>query len=182
MGFKIEDGTGGGHYCKVDDENRITTLAITRNEDQEINIDHNKAWSIPFKDLNPTGADDYVVYIKNTGDATLHISDIRIAASAATQIEVNAVTGTASGGTSVTLVSRTVGAAVVPTATIEIGTDIAGLTSAGTLFFIQCPTVDKQEHLSISSRLRIPKGKAVALLVENGSANVTGVVSLIEEV
>lgn len=176
------DGDGGVNNAQVDSEKRLYTLSTTQRVDESINKESGSVWSIPFEGLNPAGADDYVVYIKNTGDKVVHISDIRVMAdTAATQIAVQSVTGVAVGGTNITPISRTVGSSATPSATIEVGSDITGLTSAGTLFFIQCPTVNKEEHLSTSSRIRIPKGRAVALLVETATANITGVISLIEE-
>lgn len=183
MGFEIDDGTSsGGFSAKVDSKNRLFVKAVQITEDQHINESNNKAWSIPFEGLNPAAADDYVIYIKNTGDKTVHISDIRVMAdTAATQLEIHAVSGTAIAGSPISLVPKTVGAAALPSAIIESGTDITGLTSDGIVYFIQCPTVGKEEHLRTSSKIRIPKGKAIALLVETGTANLTGIISLVEE-
>jgi len=166
----------------VDDDFRLATFSVGEPVDAHINRENEKVWSIPFEGLNPTGADDYVIYIKNTGDKVIHISDIRVMAdTAVTQVELHSVSGTASGGSDVSPVPRTVGSTQIPTATIQSGADITGLTNDGIQFFIQCDTVNKEYHLSTSSRIRIPKGKAVALLVETATANITGVVSLIEE-
>lgn len=182
MGFQIDDGTGTGNRAKVTSAYRLLTSTVTKTEDHDINESTGKVWSLPFDGLNPTASGDYVFYLKNTGDSVLEISDIRVMADTSpTQLEVNVVSGTAAGGTDITPISRTVGSSVIPTATIQKGSDITGLTSAGTIFFIQCPTVDQQEKLSTSSKIRIPKGKAIGLLVETGEANITGVVSLIEE-
>ena len=103
-----------------------------------------------------------------------------MADTAATQIEVNHVSGTAAGGTDVTPVPRNLGSAQVPTATIQTGTDITGLTSEGTIFFIQCDSTGVERHLSTSSNIIITKGKALGILVETATANVTGVVSIVE--
>jgi archaellum component FlaG (FlaF/FlaG flagellin family) len=182
MGFYIEDGEGSGRVAGVDAERRLRTLATSEDFDAHINKESNKVWSIPFEGLNPDGADDYVVYIKNTGDKVLHVSDIRVMAdTAATQLEVHAVSGTASGGTAITAVPKTIGAAATPSATIESGTDITGLTNDGILYFIQCAVVNTEYQLDISSRIRIPKGKALALLVETATANITGVITIVEE-
>lgn len=182
MGLSIEDGGGSGRTVFVNSNNSLQTLSVQKTLDQDINERTQKVWSIPFEGLNPAGADDYVVYIKNTGDKVLQISDVRIMAdTAATQIEINAVTGTASGGSDITLVNRTVGASPTPSATIQSGTDITGLTSSGTLFFLQCDTVNREYHLRTSSKIRLEKGKAVGVLVETATANITGVISLIEE-
>lgn len=181
MGLQIEDGLGTGRVARVDSENRLFAKAVTELQDHHINVVSGKVWSIPFEGLNPAGADDYVVYIKNNGSKDLGITDIRIMAdTAATQVEIHAVSGTASGGSDITPVSRTVGSSASPTATIQSGTDITGLTNDGVLFFIQCAVANTEYQLRTSSNVLIPKGKAIGLLVETGTANVTGVISLVE--
>ena len=178
----IEDGTGTGKQAKVNSGNRLYTKAVTATTDEDINVQSNNVWSVPFEGLNPAGADDYVVYIKNTGDKALSFSDIRVSVdTAASQLKLHAVSGTASGGTTLSPISRTVESSALPSATIESGTDITGLTDEGVIFFIQCPVVATQYHLSTSSKIRIPKGKAIALSVETATANVTGVISIYEE-
>jgi len=179
--MRIDDGMGTGKQAQVNNGNRLYTSAVTKTEDHDINEKSGKVWSIPFNALNPAGANDYVVYIKNTGDKAIEFSDIRVAASAATQLQLQAVSGTASGGTDITPVSRTVQGAAIPSAIIQSGTDITGLSDEGVIFFINCPVADTQYHLSTSSKIHIPKGKTIALLVENGSANVTGVISIYED-
>jgi len=182
MGFIIDDGTGVNGSVKVKD-NRLLVESVTKTEDQDINESSGKVWSLPFEGLNPTGADDYVFYIKNTGNNDLKISDFRLSAdTAATQIEIHCVTGTAANGSTLTPVSRTVGSSAIPSATIETGVNITGLTSVGTLFFMQLSTVNVQYKLSTSSKIIIPKGHAVAISVETATANLTGVVSLFEGV
>lgn len=181
MGLRLEDGKGGGFQAEIDSKNRLATTAVTEAVDAYINKISGKQWSIPFEDLNPDGNDDYVVYIKNDGDKVLHITDIRISATAATQVELHAVSGTAAGGTNITLVPKTVGSSATAEATIQSGTDITGLTNDGIIFFIQCAVANTEYHLRTSSKIRIPRGQAVALLVETGTANVTGVISIVEE-
>ncbi len=175
---------GGANSTKVNvnKENQLDVLAVTHDQDFHINLSNGKNWSIPFEGLNPTGADDYVVYIKNTGDAVIHITDIRVMCdTAVSQLELHAVSGDASGGTAISPVSKTIGSAALPTATIESGSNITGLTNDGVVYFIQCAVVNTEYHLKTSATIRIPKGKAVGLLVETATANVTGVISISEE-
>lgn len=179
--MKIQDATGTSKWAKVDEENRIVTRSIASPLDEHINEKTGKVWSLPFENVTPTGADDFIFYITNTGDKSLRITDIRISAgTAATQVKVEKVTGTPSGGTTLTPVSRNLGRAATPSATIETGSDITGITSQGTLFYIQCDTVDREEHLRTSSNIIITKGSAVALQVETATSVMTGVVSIVE--
>jgi hypothetical protein len=181
MGIQIEDGLGTGKIAGVSSENRLCVDAVSEPKDHHTNAESGKVWSLPFDGIDAAGNGDYIFYIQNTGDKSLGITDIRLSAdTAATQIEIHGVTGTASGGSALTPVSRTVGSSAAPTATIETGTDITGLTSSGILFYMQLAVVLTEYHLRTTSNIIIPKGKAVGILVETGTANITGVVSLVE--
>jgi hypothetical protein len=182
MGFSIEDGKGSGRTAEVDDEFRLSTISVSESAGRHINRANNKAWSIPIEGINPTATDDYFVYIKNTGNKSLIINDIRLSAdTAATQLQIEGVTGTAAGGSTVTPVNKTIGAAEVPVAIVESGADITGLTSIGNIYFMQLTSVDTEYHLSTSSGIRIEKGRALAISAETATANITGVISLVEE-
>lgn len=181
MGLIIDDGTGTNGSARVDKE-RLFVDSVIKTKDQDINERTGKSWVIPFEGLNPAGADDYVVYIKNTGDNNLVASSVRLSCdTAASQIEFQAVSGTAAGGSDITPVSKTVGSSASPSATIQSGTDITGLSNDGVLDFIQCAVVNTQYSIESGSKIIIPKGKAVALLVETATANLTGVISIYEE-
>ena len=118
--------------------------------------------------------------IKNTGDKPIGIADLRVSASAATRLQLNVVSGTAANGSAITLVPRNLSSTETPTAIIESGTDITGLTSEGTQYFIECPVANTESHLLSVSNIIITKGTSVGLLVESGAANITGTFSITE--
>jgi hypothetical protein len=66
--------------------------------------------------------------------------------------------------------------------TVETGVDITGLTSEGVIFFETVTTANKREKLSTTSNIIIPQGSAFAIKAATGTALVTCVVSLTEEV
>ena len=182
MGLQIEDGLGRGFLVGVDSENRIHTTAVTQSIDEHVNQETGKVWSIPFGPLDPTDVNDYVVYIKNTGDKTISITDIRVSATgAASVMSLTGVTGTAVSGSTITPVSRTVGSSATMTAIVEGGVNITGITTSGTLFLIDIPVVATLYHLRTTSKVRIPKGQAVGLSVSVATSIVTGIVSIVEE-
>jgi len=183
MGFEIEgSGDGGRNTVQVDSKKRAFVKSVSESADAVINRESGNVWTLPFDGLNPTGAGDYVVYIKNTGDKTLHIDEIALSAdTATTQVELHGVTGVAAGGSTLAPVSSTVGSSASPSATIQSGADITGLTSSGIHRFIQCAVVNTEYVIEISERIRIPKGQALALLVETATANITGTITLVEE-
>lgn len=176
----IEDGTGGGNRAKVTQDNRLRVASLTKTEDRVINEDEGRVWSVNFEDIDPAGANDYFVYIKNTGTKRLSITDIRIASTVAGRGQVRFVTGTASGGSDITPVSRNSSKNVTPQATLESGTDITGLTNAGTLFYLHLDTVDQLHHLRTTASIAIEAGGAVALFWEAATGVLTGTISLVE--
>lgn len=182
MGIHIEDGVGTGKLAQVDANNRLRTLSVNESFDYSINRETQKVWSIPFEGLNPDGADDYILYIKNDGERALLLANVALSAdTAATQVKLTAVSGTAAGGADISPVSRTVGSSATPSATIQSGTDITGITDDGVLFYIQLDTVGRLYEFDITSFVRIPKGKAIGLSIETATANITGTVVIAEE-
>jgi len=181
MSLQISDGKGRGYRAEVNAENKLQTVSISKTNDFHINDVHGKYWSCPFGPQDPTGANDYVFYIKNTGDKDLGITDIRVSCTgAASQIQINSVTGTAASGSTVTPVNRNLGSSQVISGTVEEGTDITGLTNAGTLFYMELAAVATLYHLKTTSNIIIPKGSAVGILVVTATSVVTGVISVIE--
>ena len=67
--MKIQDGTGSGRSAAVTTSNRLTTSAVTQEQPHFIARQSGKAWSYTLKDVDPTGADDYFFYFKNTSTA-----------------------------------------------------------------------------------------------------------------
>lgn len=178
---KVHDGTGSGRTALVNTNNRLATNAVTVAEDHIIALTSAKVWSCTFKDVDPTAADDYFFYLKNTStNFYYNVSDIRIASTVAGQLEVNSVSGTAAGGTAVSPVSRRVNDVAIPGATIESGLNITGLTSNGTLFLLTL-AAGTTFQLRTSSRIIVPPGQAFGLLWGESTGVLSGTVSIYEK-
>lgn len=182
MGFPIDDGTGNGKSARVNTENQLEVLSVSIPEDRHNNETHESVWSLPFQDIDPAGADDYFLYITNTGSKSLSITDIRASSTVAGSMQVRHVSGVAVFvvGTDVDPVSRFLGSNKALNAAVKTDTDITGLTDEGILFFMDFDTVNKLEHLRTSSNIIIPPGQAVALFWEEATGILTGVVSITE--
>lgn len=178
----LEDGKGKGTKAAVTDENELCTFSIIESEDRHLNIKHDQVWSLPFEGVDPVGADDYFLYIKNTGTKNLAITDIRISSTVAGIVDVKHVSGTPSyvSETAITPVNRHLGQSKTPTATINTDTNITNLTDEGILFFVDMPTVNQLEHLRTTSNIVIPTGQAVALMWSAATGILQGIVSLVE--
>jgi hypothetical protein len=167
----------------VTSDNRGKVSSVSEPLDTHINHYDGKVWSVSFFDVNPVGANDYFFYFKNTGTAEIAITDFRMSATTtASRIYINSVSGTPTftAGTDLTPVSRNIGKPATMSATIKSDTDTTGLTNDGTLFHMELDTVNKLFHLSTSSKLIIPQGKAIAIQWVEATGEVSGVVSFIE--
>jgi len=176
----INDGSGEGNgNAKVNSNNKLEVKAETSPHDRHLAND-GKVWSLYFT-ATPTGTNDYIFYIENTGTAELHITDIRIMCASADTFLYEKVSGTESGGTAITPSNRNVGSSKIPTATIESGNNITGLTQEDVIFFERCATANTRYKLNTTSNIHIPQGGKFAIKAVTGTALTTCVVSLTED-
>lgn len=177
---QVLDGAGKGFIAQVDSEKRLRTFSIEEPEDRHLNH-KGKVWSLYFT-TTPVGAGDYFFYLKNTGAATLHITDVRIMCAAADTFTYEEVTGTPvhSSATDVTPGNRNMGSSLVPAATIKKDVDTTGLTTTSVLFFERAAAANTRYKLHTTSNIVIPQGSAFAMAAGTGTALVTCVVSLVE--
>ena len=166
---------------KINDEGEGLVLADAESRQFHINSRNVKVWSASWENITTAGANDYVFYLKNTGDKDLVVATVQFMSDTATQVEVQEVTGTAGGSpTDITPVSRKLGVTDTPTATIQQDPDITGLTNAGIIKFMHITTANQLYELEIGSGIIIPKGRAMAILVETAGVT-TGLVTVYEE-
>ncbi|MEE9540673.1 MAG: hypothetical protein V3V85_04170 [Candidatus Thorarchaeota archaeon] len=170
-------GSGKNFTAGVNSDGQMLVNSESQPHDRAL-ADQGLAWSLDI-DVTPTADGDYFFYLKNTGTTELHLTDVRLSSiSAAERYQVVKVTGTPSGGSAITPVNRNVGSSKVPTATIESGVDITGLTSSGTIFRMTSNIAARQEHLRTSSNIHIPQGSAIALIATTGGIALEGTVSI----
>ena len=167
-----------GFVADVDKENRLRTFAITQLDNKHLNSE-GRVWTVYFT-VTPTAANDFFFYLKNTGTKNLFVTDVRVSSTVATQLFYRHVSGTAVGGTAITVTSRNLGSAASPDATIEQGVDITGLTSEGILFFEECSIVDTLFKLTTQSNIIIPQGQAIAFERVEATGLIECVVTLAE--
>lgn len=167
-----------GRAADVDLDNRLKAFAVVQTEDKHANVE-GRYWSI-YIQVTPTGANDKFFYLKNTGTKELFITDIRISTTVPSQFLYKRVTGTATGGTDVSPVSRKLGDPGLPSAVTQFGVDITGLTDGGILFHEECPVANQRESLKTTSNIIIPQGQAIAFERVAATGLVTCTVSLAE--
>jgi hypothetical protein len=179
--MKIQDGTGTQNTARVTGDNRLSANSVSIPSEHFIARNTGKVWSITFKDIDPAGADDYFLYIKNNSNVNeYNISDILMTSTVAGQLEMQVVSGTATGGTTNTPVSRKVGSVATPDTTIETGVDITGLTNDGIMYLLTLSANTNKELLT-ASQVVIQPGQAVALLWGESTGILSGTITLVEE-
>jgi hypothetical protein len=177
----IKDGSGTGNTLRINKENRADVEAVSRPIGQHINELYEKQWTLFFEAIDPTGADDYFFYMKNTGTKNIHVTKSRFTSSVAGTVEFHHVTGTASSTNAIVPVNRNLGSSVAPVATIGTNVDITGLTNAGTLLHLRLDTVDKDFIDEHPNHIILPPGQALALLWDTSTGILKGTIDIYED-
>ena len=167
-----------GQVAQVDDENRLQVFSVSEAFDKHRN-EEQKAWALYFTNT-PTAANDYCFYMKNEGTKNILIQNIRISSTVPTQVFYKHVSGIAVGGTPIAPTNRNLGSSSAPTAIIEQGVDITGLTDLGVIFFEECAVADTLYNLRTSSNIIIPQGQAIAIQRVEATGLINCVVSIVE--
>lgn len=165
--------TGGGlNEMIVDQQGRAHTEADVRPIEEEVNEEFAKTFSISIKAIDPTGADDFLLYVKNTGEKAIELySWVASVTGAAATVELHAVTGT-SDGAEVTPVNQNLGRPETLDVNAESGVNIVTLTDAGTLDQVTL-LADVSIVRFYSAHIVIPKDQALAWSVSSASAILT---------
>jgi hypothetical protein len=163
----IIEGAITGKALDVTSRNMARALSIVLSSQAHNAIIDRRTWTASAT-VTPTGAADEFFYMKN--DNTRHdiiISRLQFNAASAETITLARVTGTAAGGTTLTPVNRTLGSGQVPSATIESGVDITGLTPGANLEIWEGTTGDP---IDLTNRpIVLGPTEAVALSATTGA-------------
>lgn len=169
-------------FANVNSDEQLMTDSVIRTKDNFINGETGKVWSLSFAGVDPAGADDKFLYIKNTGSEPLRFTDLRISSTVVGIVSIKKVSGVASyvSETAISPLSRRTGKSPTLQAIANTDSDITGLTEEGTWFYIPLSAVGQQTHLSTSSNVIIDSGDAVVLEWDTSTGILTGTVSVVE--
>jgi len=174
-------GAQSGKFADVNDELMVKADSVSRTKDNFINGESGKVWSLTFRAVDPVGANDTFLYLKNTGVEALRVTDIRLSSTVAGIAYLKKVSGTPVyvGETAITPLSRRTSKSPVLQAIANTDTNITGLTDIGDYFPVTL-TADSQAHLRTSSNIIIDPGDAVALEWDTATGVLTGTISVVE--
>lgn len=179
----IKDGSGTGNTLRINSENRADVESVSRSITQHINEKYEKHLSITFEAIDPVGADDYFLYIKNTGTKNLHLTKFRFKTTVIGTIELHHVTGTASfaAETAITPVNRNLGSSESLTAVTSADTNTTGLSNAGTLLRLTLSTANVDFMDEAPSHIILPPGQALACLWDTATGILAGTIDIYED-
>ncbi len=180
MPQQIEDGSGKRFTWHIDADGRGTVFATTLPEEHHVNQKAEKFWSIPFDSINPTGANDYFIHVRNTDTSVRVIPRINITSTVAGYLEIQSVSGTSIGGGAVVPVNATVGGPTPANLTTETAVDITGLSDDGVQHF-HWLEADKTAHINLPATIRLKQNQAMALLWVPATGILTGTIEVYEE-
>ena len=163
---------GSTNEAIVDGEGRLHVEADTRPIEEEVNEEFQKTFSLSISAIDPTGADDYLLYVKNTGEKEIELYEwVAEVTGAAATVTLDWVTGTSDGST-VTPVNNFLGSPKTLDVNAESGVNIVTLANAGTLdqvtLLVNVSTVRRY-----SAHIVMPKDTAIAWRVSSATAILT---------
>lgn len=180
--MQIEDGKGKGYKAGVNNENKLLVFATTQPASHHANHEEGEAYTFYFN-CEAVGADDCILYMKNTDDVDMVIDGMWINTGGTIDLYFKlGATGTA-GGTSESLVpaNRNAGSGKSATGTFEsdddgTATDITGLSGGTEVERWHIETETTSEWFDFHSDLIIPKNSTFSMWTPTAGRNVKGTV------
>ncbi len=181
--MQINDGTGTQTGARVNSENRLNVESVSRPIEQHINEIYEKTFTLTYDAIDPVGADDYFLYIKNSGTKNLHITHIRNRSTVVGVVEVHHVLGTVSftAEAAITPHSLTMASSATITGTFSADTDATGLSNDGTLFSQRLAVANTDYLLKVDAHIIVGPGQSVALLWDQTTGALSGSITLYED-
>jgi hypothetical protein len=154
--------------AKVNAEGQLTTNSVTETIEHYVNTTKGRAWVVPVVQT-PTGANDYFYYMKNTGTVPLIIDEVDYRVASAEQVKVYiGVDGSTTGGTAIVPINANTGFTAAPSATVEGGNDITGLTSGFNPYHLYWTSTETKKF-NFAMDLVLSPGGTLALQCVTGS-------------
>jgi len=172
------EGGASSKRAEVNSLNQLETMAMRVSRTAWMTLREGVTWTVPFDAVDPTGTDDYFLFIRNDGPTPLAITRISISTTVAGGLEVQAVTGDPSGGTAVTVVNRQVGNNKTPDTTIESGVNITNLTDAGVIEFAELLAATQHDLSLQDEPIVLVQNQEIALLWTAATGILSGNVTL----
>ncbi len=181
MSQAIKDGTGTGKLAKVDDNNRLSTVAVTKTQVADVSESEGKAFAVASNYITLSDTSDFngFLYIKNTSAEDCYIKSVRISTTEPGFLQCKLIRNPATG----TLITDAYDANANP---LNFGSEEVfsgdAYTASGdsktildgdhlTQFTLPSPGVSLQDY---EGTLILPKNKSIALMVKPSATTTVG--------
>jgi len=169
MGLTIESGQGTPYSAGVTSGNRLKTFAQTFTQEHQTNHHEGECYSVGAA-VTPTGAGDCFLYIKNTSDTDMIVSEVMLRAAADETISFKLNDGgTPLGGATNSPVNRNAGSGNSASATSLSGVDITGLSGGSPVMAMFLEGGTTSVRIAPLSGFIIPKNHAITGYVSTGA-------------
>jgi hypothetical protein len=168
MGLIIE-GAGDGNQVGVTGENRLKVSAQTFTQEHQTNHHEGECYSVGAA-VTPTAAGDCFLYIKNTSDTDMVVSEfmLRAASDETITFKLNDI-GTPIGGTTLTPVNRNAGSGNIASVTAYYGVDITGLSGGSAVMSMFLKGGETSVRIAPLSGFILPKNHTITGYVTTGA-------------
>jgi len=173
MGFQIDGATGNGFGAKVNSQHQLATAATTVTKEHEINHADGQAYSV-LASLTPTlvnagAATGCFMYIKNTGEADMIVSEMMLWAASAEMFMIKlGDSGTPIGGAATTPSNRNAGKGNQADVTAETAVEITGLSGGSVVFGFTKGATDSI-RIAPATGFIVPKNNVLTVYVATGN-------------
>ena len=158
MGLIIE-GAGNGNQAGVTGENRLKVSAQMFTQEHQTNHHEGECYSFGVS-ATPASTSDCFLYIKNTNDIDMVISEFMLRAASDETVSFKiGDTGTPIGGTTATPVNRNAGSGNIADVTALYGVDITGLSGGNAVMSMFLKGGETSVRIAPLSGFIIPKNK-----------------------
>lgn len=174
MDISIVDGTGKGYGLLVDSDNYAHVFSVGSPIDQHVNMEVGTVFGC-VATVTPAGGGNCFLYIKNTADSPMHLTNFRLRSTGANegvQIKLKD-TGTAAGGTTLLPVNKNTAKGIAASCVSEYGVNITGLTGGSIVDILWVEADTKSFKFEWTSDLIVAKNDIISFYAITGAIPLT---------
>jgi hypothetical protein len=178
--MKLQDGAGGQHWLKINDENMAMVASVERSKEHHANVTHGDAYNFLFS--TTPGAGKTFLYLKNTGEEDIVCEGFSIRVPSNEQISIHlAKSGTPVGGSNVVPANLNAGSSKQARGVFQTGTDITGLSGGREVMKFYVAASDESNFRNFDADIVIPKNLTMTMHCVNGSILLDGFIVMWHE-
>lgn len=177
--MQIEGGFTG-NLVDVTQNNQLEVFAQSISAEWYNTVVHQSTFSVVFEAVTPTAVDHFI-YLLNSTDRSLLITELTLYGTVNERIEVQHVTGTVSAGTVLTPVNRSLASGKTLSGSYQSGVSLGGLSATSTVDHVAVAANNLSVRNYTANPIVIPSNQAVALEASVGGNAISGSITLMRQ-